>query len=368
MVDTPGRPPSDRDRADSEDGGWGSPVPAEYGSLWSAGPARPAPHDDWADPAARPSGSDRDGSPNRGPAPSPSGRDGSGRDGFPSRGANPGGSGRPAAGRSAPVPAEPPRRPVSSWRSRLQGDGRAASAGSELPAFAPLAGAEAPLAGADGMMAVPLPGSVTNERSRPRRAEPRPRLAPEPAFPPAGGLPGGPSMADTMAVPVTRGPRRRPYPAADIESNGLGPDTDPRNPDLRGGGPDVVLTDRRRRARPTRVRSRATIRHLDLLTVIRVSLMFWLVMLAAVVVAAILLYEAANVFGSLPSIEKSIRTLFSLKSFRLHPTVIAEYTGLVGGVIALVGMVGSVVFALIYNLIADVVGGVRVELETLRPE
>ena len=132
--------------------------------------------------------------------------------------------------------------------------------------------------------------------------------------------------------------------------------------------PDVSLVDRRRRPRPARTRSRATVQHLDLVTVIRVSALFWAVILVAVVVASVLLYEAADIFGSLPSIEKSIRTLFSLKSFTLHPGVIAGYTALGGLVIAIAGTVATIVFALIYNLIADVVGGVGVELESSAPE
>lgn len=116
------------------------------------------------------------------------------------------------------------------------------------------------------------------------------------------------------------------------------------------------------------MRSRATIRHLDIMTVIRVSVIFWLVMLVALVVASVLLWTFADAFGSLPSIEKSVRTLFSLKSFTLHPSTIAMYTAAGGLVIAVAGILANIVLALIYNLIADVVGGVRVELETIVPE
>ena len=47
-------------------------------------------------------------------------------------------------------------------------------------------------------------------------------------------------------------------------------------------------------------------------------------------------------------------TLFSLKSFQLHPGTVALYTGAAGVVIAIAGVLGTLVFALIYNLIDDV--------------
>jgi hypothetical protein len=82
------------------------------------------------------------------------------------------------------------------------------------------------------------------------------------------------------------------------------------------------------------------------------------------VTASVFLWSFADAFGTLPSIEKSVRTLFSLKTFKLHPTTVAFYTGLAGMVLSIAGTIANVICALIYNLIADVVGGVRVELES----
>jgi hypothetical protein len=151
-------------------------------------------------------------------------------------------------------------------------------------------------------------------------------------------------LADTATVPVV--PPGFGLPPADIAVAG------------------VAGRRSRRDRRPARVRSRATIRHLDILTVIRVSVIFWLVVLVAFIVASVLLWTAADAFGSLPSIEKSVRTLFSLKSFTLHPGPVAAYTAAGGSVIAVAGTLATIVCAVIYNLIADVVGGVRVELES----
>ncbi len=162
-------------------------------------------------------------------------------------------------------------------------------------------------------------------------------------------------------VPAPSNGSTPPGTEAGIDPDALGPPLAP---------PEMALAYRRgRRARrPARVRSRATIRHLDIMTVIRVSVIFWGVMLVALIVASVLLWAFADAFGSVPSIEKSVRTLFSLKSFKLHPGTIAMYTAAGGVVLAVAGTVANVVLALIYNLIAEVVGGVRVELESLTGE
>jgi hypothetical protein len=249
MSEPPGRPADQPDRR--EDRGWGSPVPAEYGSLRSGG---------------------RDASANR---------------------------------REGPRPADQSARPGGAWSPPADGGRR--SAWDWAPAR-------------------------TVEASR--TAEP----ATVPLLPAADAA----------------GPGAPPRPAG-IDPNAIGP---PLGPPAVGG--------RRRRAgpRPVRARSRATIRHVDVLTVARVSAVFWLLVIVAVVVASIMLWAFADAFGALPSIEKSVRTLFSLKSFKFHPATVALYTAGAGIVLAVAGILASILGAVIYNLIADVVGGVRVELET----
>jgi hypothetical protein len=103
-----------------------------------------------------------------------------------------------------------------------------------------------------------------------------------------------------------------------------------------------------------------------------VSLVFYLLLLVAVVVAAVLLWYIADAAGSIQSIEKSIRTLFGLSKFTLHPGSIAVYTSLGGAVLAVAGVLGNILAALMYNLISDLVGGIRLDVVDdageLRPE
>jgi hypothetical protein len=274
MVEQPGRSayqPDGRVGADDEDG-WGSPVPAEYGSLRAVRPAG-TPVSDTADSKA-----------------------------------------------------PDPRAARSSLLRRLQDDA-VAGAGA---AAAVARRARRPRQEAPNRAIGPVWGGEPAPAATPDRPSGRAEITPEDY-----------RLDDTATVPAVDPLAERPVP------------------DVAVAGP------RRRRARrPARIRTRATVRHVDMLTVVRVAVVFWLVVLVALVVASLLLWTAADAFGSLPSIEKSVRTLFSLKSFSIHPGAVAGYTALVGIVISVAGTLATIVLALIYNLIADVVGGVRVELES----
>jgi hypothetical protein len=116
---------------------------------------------------------------------------------------------------------------------------------------------------------------------------------------------------------------------------------------------------KRRAARPQWAQSSRTLRHLNVWTVAKVSFMFYLMVLIAVVVSSVLLWYIADAVGAVNSIEKSVKTLFDLKTFTLHPSEIAKYTSMGGGALALAGTLANILAALVYNLISDVVGGVR---------
>jgi hypothetical protein len=118
----------------------------------------------------------------------------------------------------------------------------------------------------------------------------------------------------------------------------------------------------RKESRPQWAQSRRTVRHLNVWTVFKVSLAFYFMVLVAVVVAAVALWYIADAFGSVTSIEKSVRTLFDLSKFTLHPGQVFKYTALGGAVLAVCGTFANVLAALMYNLISDLVGGIRFDV------
>jgi hypothetical protein len=104
------------------------------------------------------------------------------------------------------------------------------------------------------------------------------------------------------------------------------------------------------------------VRHLNIWSVAKVSFIFYFLFFAAVVVASVMLWYVANAVGALQSIEKSVKTLFDLSKFTLHPSEVAKYTSAAGGVLAILGTLGNVLAALMYNLISDLVGGIRFQV------
>ena len=128
-------------------------------------------------------------------------------------------------------------------------------------------------------------------------------------------------------------------------------------------GPTFGARRRQRKARrPQWAQSRRTVRHLNVWTVAKVSLAFYFMLLVAVVIASVLLWYIADAFGSIDSIEKSVKTLFDLKSFTIHPRSVAIYTSIGGGVLAVCGTFANILAALMYNLISDLVGGIRFDV------
>jgi hypothetical protein len=112
------------------------------------------------------------------------------------------------------------------------------------------------------------------------------------------------------------------------------------------------------------IRSKRLVRRIDVWTVFKVSLVFYLLALVALVVAGVIVWDVASAFGFIHSIEKSIRTLFSLKTFTLHPASTLKYGTAIGGLLCLVGVVINTLVAVTYNLISDLVGGIQVVVVT----
>jgi hypothetical protein len=126
--------------------------------------------------------------------------------------------------------------------------------------------------------------------------------------------------------------------------------------------PDGSRKAKRRAARPQWAQSTRTVRHLNVWTVAKVSFVFYFLFLVAVVVASVMLWYVADALGAIHSIEKSVKTLFDLSKFTLHPSQVAAYTSAGGAVLAIVGTLGNILAALMYNLISDLVGGIRFQV------
>jgi hypothetical protein len=131
-----------------------------------------------------------------------------------------------------------------------------------------------------------------------------------------------------------------------------------------GAGPQAVK--RRRRSgggTPWAVqgrRSRRVVRRIDTWTVLKLSLLFYLCVVLVLLIAGVILWNVATTFNVITNVEKFIRQLFDLQTFKLRPWVILEYSALGGLVLVVLGTGINVLLTLLYNLISDVIGGVQV--------
>lgn len=109
-------------------------------------------------------------------------------------------------------------------------------------------------------------------------------------------------------------------------------------------------------------RVRRVIRKIDPWTILRFSVLFYVSMLVVVLVAGTLLWVAASSVGVVDNVEKFIKELFALESFRISGVKLFTSSVVGGLVLVLLGTGLNVLMAVVYNLTADIVGGVEVTM------
>jgi hypothetical protein len=107
--------------------------------------------------------------------------------------------------------------------------------------------------------------------------------------------------------------------------------------------------------------SKVVIKRLNAISVLKVSLLFYLSMFLILLVAAVLLWGAATTIGVVGNIESFMDSI-GFEDFTFEPPVLLRGAALGGAVLVLTGTLGNVIMALLYNLISEVVGGVKVTL------
>jgi predicted small integral membrane protein len=179
------------------------------------------------------------------------------------------------------------------------------------------------------------------KKAAPRRA-PAKKAAPAPA-PLLDDIPvAEPLENDRIEIPriVPAEPLTQEQPAV--------PDTE-LQPVVRTGG-------RPRVRRVTRV-----IRHIDTWSVFKVSLVFSFFLYVVLLTAGVLLWQVAQNTGTVDNIERFFET-FGWQSFSLKGGEI-YHNAWTGGLFLVVGLTGLMVLAAtLFNLITDLVGGIRVSV------
>jgi hypothetical protein len=146
-----------------------------------------------------------------------------------------------------------------------------------------------------------------------------------------------PPEAETQAIPVLR----RIEPTGD------------RPPLVRR----LVLA---RRNRPRVRKVSRVVRRVDAWSVFKISVLFWAAAYVILLVAGVLLWNLAYSTGTVSNVEGFIRNLFGLKKFTFDGQRIFHASYVLGAFLAVAGTGLFVTLAVLFNLISDLVGGVRV--------
>lgn len=116
----------------------------------------------------------------------------------------------------------------------------------------------------------------------------------------------------------------------------------------------------RRRARVRR--TRRTIRHIDPWSVLKVSVLLYACLYGATVIAGYLLWTAAVQSGVISNIESFVAEVGSYEIWEINGDEIFRRATVIGAVLFVAGVAFNVLLTIIFNLISDLVGGVRVTL------
>jgi hypothetical protein len=188
---------------------------------------------------------------------------------------------------------------------------------------------------------------------------PIPRL-PDPAYrPPVDAAPSQPSAAAPQAREA-----QQPAPAAASAPTSPAP-ASPAPPPTTGWADHVPSTTapvgsqlRAPGRRPRVRRVTRVLRHIDPWSTFKVALLFSAVAYVVALTSGVLLWRVADSTGTLANVERWF-TQFGWETFELKGGEIFQNAWIIGlfGVVAATG--GAVLLATLFNLVSDIVGGVR---------
>jgi hypothetical protein len=129
----------------------------------------------------------------------------------------------------------------------------------------------------------------------------------------------------------------------------------------------IGAVKRRRRLRARK--SRRVIRHIDPWSVLTFSVLFHMVVFAALLLSSVLVWNAAIASGMVENVESFIQELGDYETFTINADVMFRAAIVIAGMLTLASSVMVVLLTVVFNLISDLVGGIRVtviEEETVR--
>jgi hypothetical protein len=135
--------------------------------------------------------------------------------------------------------------------------------------------------------------------------------------------------------------------------------------------PKKLTRRERRQLRRLRARKvKRVIRHFDPWSVLKVSLLFYFCLFVVLMVAGVVLWNIAAAAGTISDIEGFFKDAGAFQTFSFDGFTIFRASLLIGLILVIAGTGFNVLLAVLFNLISDLVGGVRItviEEESARP-
>jgi len=105
---------------------------------------------------------------------------------------------------------------------------------------------------------------------------------------------------------------------------------------------------------------RQTVRRIDLWSVLKVSICFYLTALIVLLVSGIVMWWIASAVGIIGNVESSIGETIGSEDFKLLSWELLRASTLIGLVFVCLAVVVSVLAAAFYNLFSELIGGIEV--------
>jgi Transmembrane domain of unknown function (DUF3566) len=139
--------------------------------------------------------------------------------------------------------------------------------------------------------------------------------------------------------------------------------------DLAARVPQLVEAGLRGGSKVRARKVRRVVRHIDPWSVLTFSVLFHLCVYSAFLLASVLVWNAADAAGTISNVENFIRELGDYQTFEINGDAVFRAAMIIAGVLTLASTVLVVLLTVIFNLISDLIGGIRVtviEEETVR--
>jgi len=153
-------------------------------------------------------------------------------------------------------------------------------------------------------------------------------------------------------------------------SNGIEPAVTESREEPRPAPHRLTRKERRQLGRLRARKVRRVVRHVDPWSVLLLSLGFYLCLFIVLMVAGVLLWMIASATGTIEQLEGVIKESFAEKSFSFDGVKLFRASFLGGLILVIAGSGLNVLLCTLFNLISDLVGGIRVtviEEETAKP-